>query len=600
MKSSLIKLFALLLLAIAVHASTPPDLPPTLPPLAPITLHPAPPTPELPLPAITRDVIMRSALSPTARQVMLAGLEHAFPNGSELTAYDSGTDLTMFRPVLHWNTQAGIPTLDWRHYRAVPDLTPTTYQVNNDTYEDREPSIMAIRKSDNVTHFATIGHMRMSTITFNTDTFPLNSVRLYSTSDYQNFSAMSLPLSSPTDWTRFEHQGDPAFAANPYSSGFQQRTIYFVSPIQHYAYNSTTHAYTYSEGAIGVWKVVPDTSTSWSQVALVRDSTTTFPDKPSIAVSWDSTGGTMGFVYVAFADVTLGTQSEIKVYKMDNTSGGFVQTAAIPSGKCSNCQSPQVMVDPQGGAVYVAWLDWTTQRFFITRSTDQGTTWATPITMDAANKNTSGVFQNPLVTTAGPAGQNGDSICNTSSVCIGATTMLSARFNSVDHTVMVAWHRREAGSAPVGKTINDVDTDVWVARFTPATTFSLSSWSAPLRADNYAARDQWNPGLDFDDNGVYLVTYYNRSDDTTDTRYCVYGTKILANFTRDTTDTLLYSAVRGANPTPPSPYTSVSTLGEYKDVWYWFGVWHSPVVYIPDPTNGGSGQCDVYLMNLAP
>jgi hypothetical protein len=115
------------------------------------------------------------------------------------------------------------------------------------------------------------------------------------------------------------------------------------------------------------------------------------------------------------------------------------------------------------------------------------------------------------------------------------------------------------------------------------------------------AHDQWNPALDPDSNGNYLVTWYDRRDDSANNTYRVYATKIHADGTPvDTTDTLVYNSAVGADPTVLPVIGGVRSIGEYQDVFEWFGTWYGSTTYIEYKSQLGATTQDIYLPRITP
>ena len=97
-----------------------------------------------------------------------------------------------------------------------------------------------------------------------------------------------------------------------------------------------------------------------------------------------------------------------------------------------------------------------------------------------------------------------------------------------------------------------------------------------------------------------MVTYYSKYEDpAANMRYRLYASKLAADGSVLSADRI-YSPTINANPTPSAPATQFTTLGEYKDVWYWMGRWYASFEYIPDADASGSGQSDIYVSQILP
>lgn len=123
-------------------------------------------------------------------------------------------------------------------------------------------------------------------------------------------------------------------------------------------------------------------------------------------------------------------------------------------------------------------------------------------------------------------------------------------------------------------------------------------------AQVYPDSDQWNPALDHDTAGNWLVTFYDRRLDPQST-YRLYAAKLTSDGARsDPLDTpVTYDP---SNPTayPASdPWYTVNTgqyytLGEYQDVWFWSGRWSACYIYAPATTP--TTMVGVYLSEIVP
>jgi hypothetical protein len=173
--------------------------------------------------------------------------------------------------------------------------------------------------------------------------------------------------------------------------------------------------------------------------------------------------------------------------------------------------------------------------------------------------------------------------------------MLAARLNPNGGGIGVVYHRRK---------LTDYDSELMYVRLR---TDSMG-WETPIVVSRNTSHDQWDGALDYDTNANYLVTYYDfdRPNHAGDFPYRVFATKLFPDgFHPDATDVLLYDNIcldpqcdsdvtKNTLYSPPPAYA----IGEYQDVWFWFGYWNAASVY--SPRSGSQGDSNIIVSRATP
>lgn len=437
-----------------------------------------------------------------------------------------------------------------------------TYRATNDTNQDIEPAIIT----------GSFSGSTRTTVAFTKYINTSNPVNYWTTTtDFVNFggapTGWQLPLPSGT--TR---SSDPMLSENPYSNApFPNRT--YCSGVAANADLSYT--------AVVVWySDYPAGEFAWTPLVLAAGNGVSY-DKPSIATSWNP--GSRGYTYVAAMARVSGT-TKIQLYRQTTTLGftavGHIDN--LPTG----ATSPIVVVDSDSsnsGDVYVLWIDASNQVIQIARSTDMGNTFGTPVSTP---------------TTAAMSGP-GASICNWANPnnCARGESVIMAKLNPADRSIGVVWHLHETDNS---------HTDVGFNSFLLTSRVGLPAlswrWWRGVQVGHPGAndgRDQWNPALAPSSDGSYMMTWYDKRNDPAGNAYQVFAVRTLADGTPiDGADTLIYNASAAANITllpqlsiPGNP--TQAYMGEYQDVWEWYGTWYGATTYIDS-----SGQQDIYIMKI--
>jgi hypothetical protein len=436
-------------------------------------------------------------------------------------------------------------------FQAVTDTTIVgASQASNDASEDYEPAII-------VNRFGTTD--RVTTVFMKYDTGTLNpNLHFRTTTDFVNYTGGALPL--PAGHSR---SADPILAENYSTSGaFPKRTYCSGVSLQVNGLGQ------YTNGALNVWHTDNPGTTAWTLTTVDTASSPTILDKPSIWTSWHS--GTLGYTYLA-AIAASNTTNTIRVYRKTTTNTWTMVNNSI-SG--ASVQSPIITVDVNTGDVYLVWMNWSNNTINMARSTDMGSTFGTAVSFNAG----------PIVNGTG-------NICDSAGAnCLRGTSVLMARPNSADNSIGVVYHRRDT-------TLSN-DTDVYFNSFDYAT----QTWGTAVRVNDNGTRDQFNPALDPDANGNYMITWYDRRDDVNDRKYLVYGARVDASGNAlEANNVIVHSNIRASDPNQfPADSGGRRYMGEYQDIWEWLGTWYAITMYAPDPSNGGSGQPDVYIVRIQP
>lgn len=168
-----------------------------------------------------------------------------------------------------------------------------------------------------------------------------------------------------------------------------------------------------------------DGGLSWATPVRVAENTITgwYLDKPDMDVSQHF--ATQGQVYVSYSRVPVSAGADPRtseIYVSRSTDGGnsWFTPVRVVLGRV---HVSQVVVNPSTGRVYCLWVDADADQIKMSYSDDSGTTWSTPET--AAN---------------GPMKINENKYINDG---VSATTVPQARFDHVNNRLIVAWHESE-------------------------------------------------------------------------------------------------------------------------------------------------------------
>ncbi|MGI8785096.1 MAG: hypothetical protein ACR2L2_15780 [Acidobacteriota bacterium] len=422
-----------------------------------------------------------------------------------------------------------------------------TVRASSDPNQDVEPAVIAI-DIDGTTHTTT------TYIKYVTES---NLPRIYFSKTVVFGNYIEGQLSVPADYAK---SGDPFLAQNPFTDGVAPKRMYNSGVV----FNSPCFT---APSGIAVWYSDSGGYPWSSAVVLARsDIATIVLDKPDIEVSQAPTS--RGWVYVAFVqfDCINPNVSVLKIYRSSDGGASFQLASSVITG---NVWSPQVLVNPFFGNVYVIWTDMVNKQIWMARSTD---VWASTWTYElVANVDpVSGSINNGTI--------NGE---------VRAITSTSAKFNSVANSICVVWHEREPGSPP------DVNrTDVYFQSKTG------SGWlPTKVLIDDNPIRDQFHPALDYDGTGRLMVAWYDRVEDPTNFKYHQYVTYITTDGTR-----LQNKARVSTFDTDPFNFTPIrGFVGDYQDMWLWtYGGTQKYVSAWVGMPSWLQGSEDIFLSRILP
>ncbi len=387
--------------------------------------------------------------------------------------------------------------------------------------------------------------------------------------------------------------GDPFLAENPTTGGLAPKRVYLAGAT-YCTENGDTFFYSPATATrITVWSS-DNAGQTWTQFPGLSEYTRSastkdaywFADKPSIAVSTEST--TLGHVYVAhmaFQQCWNGSSwfdcgTKIYVYRWNDPSGTFVKRGEIANPGTA-AHSPIILTDNVANRVSVIWIDRGTRKIKAATSTNGGATFT-----NSENEVDTGVLYSGIDQTISRGG-----------VAFEAQSFIMARFNAIllPRRIGVLWHARDSlGTA-----------DIKFVNYLPATrTFgtrrTVTQPYGSSTPDGSMPGDQWNAAIDHDANGNFLVTHYDMPLSETQFRYSVKGAMIDSSGARLNVPLIDVSPVYNGYLYPPrenAPGTNTPkyqrSLGEYQDVWNWFGNWYS--VYI-----GANSTADTYVVKITP
>lgn len=379
--------------------------------------------------------------------------------------------------------------------------------------------------------------------------------------------------------TVYSYSGDAAVAQNSYSTGVAPKRMYVLG---------TDFASPHWPSMLQLWYTDDGGATALhGPTMLWRDgydprSHRWFADKPAITVS--AYPATKGYIYAAAARVDLSSNpnmnpNQILVFRSTDGGASFTRTVVL-SMACSGAacqpillenspQCPQLAVDSVSGNVYLIWLDWTTNRIYAAVAAPEATSFTLLSSIPAGTF----LWASPLIKDR-----------------IWAQSMIATRFNAVARRVGVVWHARVDGSNNADVEFAELNT----------TTNAWSSFNSDTkrRVNDASTKDQWNPALDYDGNGNWLVLWYDSRQDSNGLNYRIFARMLHADGTDlDTSDTQITSDDSYYGQLAIYHVDSVTGIpdqfgaGEYQDVWYWTD-WKGSHIYAPYNTHVGVYSTD--------
>lgn len=498
-----------LAVASATLAATPPpipqrDLPPAHRPTTPNgPPHiPAPPAP--PGPPLTLERLDTLAISGVTYYDALQTLTGKSPIGTTATA-----DPT---PPTH---PTGASRRDRFSVRSTA-TAPTTVNASSDTFQDAEPSVVAVNVN-NATYTA-------STVIKYVDTgerdqfgnirwVPRN--HFATTTDFTSFSRGALPM--PQGYTR---SGDPLMAVNPYTGGVAPKRIYCTGIL----FNQGT---VNEPSAIGVWRS-DNGGLTWQGPTIVasQNGGGYYTDKPAISVSWYS--GSLGHVFVTWANLDTNNIGSSSIWVARSTDGGlsFPDRAVVTY---DNVHMPSVAVNANNGSVYSVWVNNRVEDIRFAESPHGSFGFPTHEVVAEGQQLRTTAQRNTNL--------NGG---------VRAPSIPMIRYNWVTQRLAVTWH---AG---------DANTDIWYAYRPCSASCNYWGWEWAKGINDNGANDQFMPALDFNTSGNMVFTFYDRRNDPNNILYQQFfayadstGTRLEAN-----------KQIGTLSSDPRNVF-----IGDYQDVW---------------------------------
>jgi hypothetical protein len=362
--------------------------------------------------------------------------------------------------------------------------------------------------------------------------------------------------------------GDPAFATNSWTAGYIVGTSYNS--------NWTT---------LGVWRTL-DGGRTWSQPVAPscagcmhpRAGSSMLYDKPAIAVSYHS--DTWAYVYVVMPFIDDHGVQTSTFYIARSTDGGqtFPVVGSVP-GDGPLSVSSQIVVDNATGYLYL---------FFLTTNNRTITVWRS---MNKGETGSWSKLSSLTVSTPELFGPGTDNLCSEGGAgptCLTARSMLVANFNPTVRTVGLVLHGRVSSTdrraKPSFYSLNLGDSPTWTATWTVT--------NVPFVPGESGSGSQWNPAIDYDKWGNFVISYYDRretpSGQPSDTLYKVYITKLTPSGSHVYAD----QAVTGTFADPRDVGNSTFPLGEYQGLWTFD--WNVYSAYVFTRPTQGINQEDIY------
>lgn len=440
-----------------------------------------------------------------------------------------------------------------------------------DPSQDREPAIIVQRTGAGVDRVITAWIRRTASSGGQLQVAAINASNLNGV-----WETPALPCPLTSCGANFE-SGDPYLAENGYNYGTNPKRVYLIG---------TSLAPTTGENQITVWWSYG--AAPWTIYAKLdhRDNAATWvTDKPSIAVSWQSS--TLGYVYAAHLRYDNGgscngspCNSRIIVTRVDTGGTGGTPLADIDSGG-PNTSSPIMLAHyAPAGWLFVAWLNWDTNEIKVATSYDG---FASYSIRSASAGTLLGVGGGSCIPNnhSWINSEPNSTGCIDDSTKIRARSVLMARYNAVAGTIGITWHARETTTA---RAPNYFSSDVKFIEFNPSTLafgtrYTVTDSQTPGNPEAPTSGAQWNPALDYDGSGQYLVSYYDTRGATQypyQFNYHVKTARIYSNGVRtgapDTQVTTAQSNLR--------VYADNPTNGEYMDIWSWNNQWYTAFIQI--------------------
>jgi hypothetical protein len=380
---------------------------------------------------------------------------------------------------------------------AVPYSLDTWYQrdVSNATGNENEAALFAFTNANMATTY-TVSSYQQGDATHH------YTISLASTTDPQSGA---FTMTTPYIPTGYTDAFDTTVVANQYADGVRPGALYLTSCV---GYSTAPGQAIGNPTAVRIWgsdNGGATWTTSGQTVDYATSTDTEFIDKPVTDISRFTTD--RGSIYVAWARFPTNfpyQHSRILVRRNRNglwqycrPVGGGCDTAwdatvVVNDGSGNDSSgTPQVVVNPENGNVYVFWINANGQ--IQMRRWTYGNAWSSDGFYPPPAQAPITVVQGILLPT-----RNSGYLPNG----LRASVVPMIRYSVARHAVVAVWHARSVDPEP---TIGTNQTALYYTTFNPDTI------SGPVAATllNDASESQIQPALDFDGSGNALVTYYS-------------------------------------------------------------------------------------------
>jgi hypothetical protein len=251
-----------------------------------------------------------------------------------------------------------------------------------------------------------------------------------------------------------------------------------------------------------------DGGATWSfgrNASPLAPATDKLQDKEWLAVDTRASGTGAGNVYVCWR--RFGGANGIQFSRSTDNGLTFTQRSTKLSASATNVQSCQVAVSPLDGAVYVSWLDATseTPEIHVRTSTDQGAHFfAEKVISESPDA------ESQVVCDGQTRDVFLDTEANASQRAIRSETSPSMIVNPLNGNIDVVWHAAELSGGSKA--------DIAFSRSTDGGT----TWSPAARINSTVTGLQFFPSIAANQNGELRVAYYSTQNSSTDRKLDLY------------------------------------------------------------------------------
>ncbi|MFZ0426558.1 MAG: sialidase family protein [Acidobacteriota bacterium] len=422
------------------------------------------------------------------------------------------------------STRIGLPALS----SLTSTTTPYSSQVTDEDEGEMETSIITLSSASS--DWTIFGYMKKD---LQQSVFTLHHATIEGTTNPWIYGDMTIP-------EEYEGAIDPVLGSNIYSSGVASKRVYYGGLLWQNTFSSEGGANL--PNAVVVWRS-DNYGQNWGSPIFVEENTddaTVFLDKPDLDVSQYS--ATRGYVFVSYTRLDLitgdGTDNEIVVARSTNGGASFTEPFGQPLAT-GLVTASQIVVNALTGRVYCLWADYDADEILMRYSDNNGSSWSNAEVVAESTQ------QDPMLLLGG----GGDEFINGD---VRTVSVLQARFNWEANKLAVTWHARDEENG---------DTDVYLAL-----KGTQGGWtSPPIVVNQETENDQFQPALDFDDDGNFMVVFYDRSDDQNNVKYQERWVLLDedGDFVQGET-----GYVADSFESDPTDFWA-SFMGDYQDIWFW-------------------------------